>query len=164
MKTLVFRPLRRVKKTGKIVVASYSQWRGVMTADYNKFNLIIDNEYQLLPKDEFVYNHKGELLFWFNINPADIPVFTYNRLMDSEKIRREYQWYGTLWEQGQHVNYMGPGLDCSGVPCFSHYNQERAADPYFNPNEFDPLIVKTVIHWHGWFLLQLNNSYLQIGK
>jgi hypothetical protein len=161
MKTITFRPLRRVKKLNRIVVASYSTWRNVMTADYNKFNLVLSDEHKALPPDEFVYNHKGELLFWFNINPADIPIFDYNRLLDFDAIRAKHKWYGTLWTEGQHVNYMGPGLDCSGVPCFSHYTQEQAADPYFNPNEFEPLKVKTVIHWYGWFLLHLNNSYLQ---
>lgn len=161
MKTITFRPLRRVNKLDKIVVSSYTQWCNIMTADYNKFNLVLSNEHKSFPFDEFVYNHKGELLFWFTINPADIPVFTYNRLLNFDEIRAKYRWFGTLWEHGQHVNYLGPGLDCSGVPCFSHFNQERVTDPYYNLNDIEPLTVKTVIHWYGWFLLQLNNSYLQ---
>ena len=79
-----------------------------MTADYNKFNLILSDEHKALPPDEFVYNHNGELLFWFNINPADIPIFDYNRLLDFDAIRAKHKWYGTLWTEGQHVNYMGP--------------------------------------------------------
>lgn len=161
MKTVAFRPLRRVKKLNKIVVSSYSLWYRVMTADYHKFNLIIDEEYKTFPPDEFVYNNKGELLYWFNVNPADIPVYTYNRLLDFDKIRAEHKWYGTLWEQGHHVNYMGPGLDAVGTPTFSHLTQERIADPYYNLDEIEVLTVATVRHWFGWFLLNLNNSYLQ---
>ena len=44
MKTITFRPLRRIKKTGKIVVASYMQWRKVKTADYSKFKLVVDTK------------------------------------------------------------------------------------------------------------------------
>jgi hypothetical protein len=161
MRTITFRPLRRIKKLNKIVVASYGTWSNVMTADNNKFNLILSDEHKLFSPDEYVYNHKGELIFWFNINPADIPVFTYNPLINFDEIRTKHRWYGTLWEQGRHVNYIGPGLDCSGVPTFSHFTQDRAADPYYDITEFEPLTVKTVTHWYGWFLLQLNNSYLQ---
>jgi hypothetical protein len=132
-----------------------------MTADYNKFPLILSDEHKALPPDEFVYNHKGELLYWFNINPADIPIFTYNRLMDSNKNRAEHRWHGTLWEHGQHATFIGPGLDSDGVPCFSHFTQERVSDPYYNLDEIEPLTVATVRHWFGWFLLNLNNSYLQ---
>lgn len=145
----------------KIVVSSYSLWYRVMTADYHKFNLIIDEEYKTFPPNEFVYDNKGELLYWFKVNPADIPVFTYNRLIDFDAIRAEYKWYGTLWEQGKHVNFIGPGLDCVGTPTFSHFTQERVADPYYNLDEIEPLTVATVRHWFGWFLLNLNNSYLQ---
>lgn len=161
MKTVTFRPLRRVKKMNKIVVSSYGLWYRVMTADYHKFNLVIDEEYKTFPPDEFVYNNKGELLYWFNVNPADIPAYTYNPLIDFDKIRAEHRWYGTLWTEGQHVNYMGPGLDAVGTPTFSHFTQERVADPYYNLDEIEPLTVATVRHWFGWFLLNLNNSYLQ---
>lgn len=161
MKTVTFRPLRYVKKLDKIVVSSYSLWNRVMTADYHKFNLIIDEEYKTFPPDEFVYNNKGELLYWFTINPADIPVYTYSPLLDFDAIRVKHRWHGTLWTEGQHVNYLGPGLDCAGTPTFSHFTQERVSDPYYNLNEIEPLTVATVRHWFGWFLLNLNNSYLQ---
>jgi hypothetical protein len=74
MKVVIFKPLRRIKKTGKITVASYMQWRKVKTSDYNNFSLIIDDEYKSFPKDEYVYDHKGENLFWYNFkNPQDVP-------------------------------------------------------------------------------------------
>src|SRR5688572_7137745 len=103
MRTIAFRPLRRIKKTGKITVASYMQWRKVMTADYSKFNLVVDNEYKLMPKDEYVYDHNGELLYFFNYNPADVPVFQYNPLFDIEEIQLNHKNYGILWEPDNHI-------------------------------------------------------------
>lgn len=50
MRTIKFRPLRVIKKTGKITVASYMQWRKVMTADYNQFNLIISDDHKKMAK------------------------------------------------------------------------------------------------------------------
>ena len=175
MRSLVFRPLRRVKKTGKVVVASYMQWRKVMTADYSKFNLTIDDEYKTMPSDEFVYNHKGELLFFFTYNPYDIPVYDSDaeRILDDDwldKIHASKQPYGIRWninEQG-HVNYNCKGMDCDGVPSFSHWYEDRITQKdtweYYGPDQFEPLTVKTVTKWFGWFLYQLNNSYLKIGK
>lgn len=161
MKTITFRPLRRVKKLNKIVVSSYSLWYRLTTADYQKFNLIIDEEYKSFPLDEFVYNHNGELLYYFTINPADIPIFTYSKFVNFDEIRAEHRWHGTIWEHGRHATFLGPGIDCVGTPTFSHMTQERVADPYYNLSEIEPLTVATVRKWFGWFLLNLNNSYLQ---
>ncbi len=164
MRTITFRPLRRIKKTGKIVVASYLTWRKVMTADYNKFNLIIDDEYKNIPDDESVYDHKGDQIFFFNYNPADVPILT-----DPEgtlgEIMKDHRQYGIEWTWGQHVNYRMDGADCDGVPTFTHYTADNIATFYYSRiEEFEPLTAGMVKKWFGWFLYNLNNSYLQIGR
>lgn len=174
MKSITFRPLRRVKKTGKIVVASYMGWNRVMTADYNKFNLVINDEYKKLPKDEFVYDHNGNLLFFFTYNPADVPVYDSKaeRIINEDwldNLHKSKQPFGIRWENSEgHVNYNAPGMDCQGTPTFSHYTQDHVAQEdvanYYGLDKFEPLTVETVAKWFGWFLYQLKNSYLQIGK
>lgn len=169
MKEITFRPLRRNKKTGKVIVASYMGWRKVMTADYSKFNLIVDDEYKKFPSNDFVYNHKGELLFFFTYNPADIPVYDSDaeRVIDEhwlDKIHESREPHGIRWSSGGHINYSGKGMDCEGIPVFSHCTQDYVADYYKDVDKFEPLTVGTVVKWFGWFLYQLNNSYLQIGK
>lgn len=144
MKTIIFRPLRRIKKTGKITVASYMQWRKVKTADYSKFNLIIDDEYKRLPSDELVYDNKGENLFWRELDPEQL---------------------------------FARGLDCDGVPTFSHgtqknitignmyrYTLEEVSEVLNPMKEYELLTVGIVVKWFGWFLYQLENNSLKIGK
>lgn len=164
MKYITFRPLRRMKKTGKIIVASYTQWRSVMTADYNKFSLTVDDEYKSMQPDDFVYNHKGELLYFFTYNPADVPVFQYSDMLDLDAIRANHKYYGIHWDYHNHVNYRMAGADCGGVPTFTHCTADHVADYYKDVTDFEPLTVATVTKWFGWFLYQLNNSYLKIGK
>lgn len=173
MKTLSFRPLRRVKKTGKIVVTSYMGWNKLRTADYNKFNLIISDEYKLLPKDEYVYNHEGKLLYFFTYNPADVPVYdsTAERILDEnwlDKLHDSKQPFGIKWDScpESHVNYSRmDGTDCVGVPTFSHWTEDYISQEdtwnYYGHDKFEPLTVGTVVKWFGWFLWQLNNVYLK---
>lgn len=163
MKSITFRPLRRIKKTGKITVASYMGWHKVMTADYGKFNLVIDDEYKRLPNDEFVYNHNGEQLFFFDYNPVDIPVYN-SETMNLLELHESNKPYGIIWQgMSCHVNYVARGMDCSGCPTFSYHTAELC-EKYSDITQFEPLTVRTVVKWFGWFLYQLNNSYLQIGK
>lgn len=161
MKTITFRPLRRIKKTGKIAVASYMGWRKVKTADYGKFNLVIDNEYKDMPMGEYVHDHEGELLFFYAYNPADIPVFN-SQLVDLEYIFATTDVRGFYGETANH--YSGNGIDCDGVPTFSHFSADYLGKHEYDVNKFEPLTVGMVVKWFGWFLLQLDNSYLQIGK
>lgn len=142
------------------------QWRKVMTADYSKFNLIIDDEYKIFPKDEFVHRHDGELLYWFRYNPSDIPIFNSIPLESvDDSVPLKYQhFHGTRWVDSDRIYYIAPGLDCDGVPTFSHLTTDRVADSSKDVDDFDVLTVETVAKWFGWFLFQLNNSYLQIGK
>lgn len=156
MKTIKFRPLRRIKKTGKVTVASYMQWRKVKTADYNKFILIIDDEYKTFPKDEYVHDHNGEVLYWRDFNVEDIPILPPLR---DEEYEHPPQWRADLGGQGYYWGVRG--LDCDGVPTFSHYTaDEIVADHTRNVNDFQVLTVGIVVKWFGWFLYQLNNSCL----
>jgi len=164
MKTIKFRPLRRVKKTGKITVASYMQWRKVQTADYFEFNLLLEPEYQSFNKDEFVYDHKGEQLFWYNHqNPDSLPKNYADIEMLRELVGDELD--GELWKLSEpmgigfasHVH----GFDCDGVPVFSHYTANYIATHYKDVNVFEPLTVGLVVKWVGWFLYRLQNSRLQ---
>ncbi len=181
MREITFRPLRRIKKTGKIVVASYMQWNRVMTSDYNEFKLTVNDEYKTFPKDEFVYNHLGELLFFMDYNPADVPVYDSKaeRILDEDwldKLHHKKQPFGIRWENDgtytSHVNYSMPCTDCIGTPTFTHFTMEYVSEYYCNSrggypekiHDFNPLTVGIVVKWFGWFLYQLQNSHLQIGK
>lgn len=176
MKEILFRPLRRIKKTNKITVASYVQWRKVKTADYNKFNLTVNDEYKMFPKEEYVYDHKGGLIFFFTYNPADIMIFQRTLIdevdFDFDEARSVYRdfiihndggKYGSPW-----TSYFMRGTDCDGVPTFSHWDENRVTQEdcwnYFGSDQFEPLTVDTVLKWFGWFLYQLENSYLKIGR
>lgn len=178
VRSILFRPMRLVKKTGKIVVASYSQWSKVRTANYSQFNLIVNDDYKQLPPDAFVYNHKGELLYFMDYNPADVPIYDsqVERMRDEDwlqKLHEGKQSYGIRFSgSDNYISYHMPCTDCAGVPCFSHYTQEYVAESYCNcvggyPErifDFNPLTVKTVRIWFGWFLYNLNNASLQIGR
>jgi hypothetical protein len=140
------------------------QWRKVMTADYNKFHLTVIDEYKAMNPNEFVYNHKGELLYFYTYNPADVPVFQYTNLLDLDEVRANNKNYGIHWDYHNHVNYRMDGADCGGVPTFSHWTAEYIAENIKSIEPFEPLTVAAVTKWFGWFLYQLNNSYLIIGK
>jgi len=176
MRSITFRPLRRIKKTGKIVIASYMGWRKIATADYNKFNLVVDDEYKQLPADELVYTHDGQPLYFFGYHPANVKVF--NRTVidgvdfDYDNARKLYKDFIIHSDGGKygepHTSYFMRGTDCSGVPSFSHWTEKRVTDDdcwnYFGSDAFEPLTVEIVTKWFGWFLYNLNNSYLQMGK
>lgn len=162
MKQITFRPLRRIKKTGKIAVASYMQWRKVKTADYNQFQLTIDEEYKLLPPDEYVYNHEGENLFWLDFDPEQIPDYKYD---GNGEYPQQFRVRSMNWTGGKQYFYYGAdGLDCDGVPTFTHYTQNHVAQSFADMTKFEPLTVGIVVKWFGWFLYQLENSKLQTPK
>lgn len=163
MKIIKFRPLRIIKKTGKITVASYQEWRKVMTADYHTFKLIASNDHLKMVKGDFVYNHKGEQLFFFDYNPSEVPVFNYNKsdqFFDLESIRNSNKYYGIRWADNGHTNYSMRGSDCDGVPTFSFYTANHIATHCKNIQDFEPITVGMVLKWYGWFLWQLENVYL----
>jgi hypothetical protein len=150
---------------GKIVVASYPQWNRVRTADYSAFCLTVDNEYAGLPVDEHVYNHEGKPLFWKDFEPTDIPIYTPEemRLFEIEfaDLRSHY---GIRWESSGRISYNVRGLDCCGTPTFSHYPIDGLVDYVTDFTDYEPLTVGMVVKWFGWFLYQLENSNLQIGR
>lgn len=178
-KEIVFRPLRRIKKTGKITVASYMSWRNVKTADYSKFHLVVDNEYKLFPSDELVYNHNGEHLFWRDFNPELIPELPPYELREEDFVY-PYPWkhtYQNSFGEGFHTTYSARGLDCDGVPTFSHgteksitngnmhrYTLEEVSEVLNPMKEYELLTVGVVVKWFGWFLYQLENSKIQFKK
>lgn len=170
MKQIIFRPLRRIKKTGKITVASYMQWRKVKTADYNKFILIVNDEYKTFPKEELVYSHNGENLFWYNY--TDIEALPKNivtiddtaRILGIDRSYLEGEEYKISQPIGRGFHYSVRGFDCDGVPVFSHNTTNYIATHHSDLTKFEPLTVGMVVKWFGWFLYQLENSKLQIGK
>ncbi len=160
--SLTFRPLRRVKKLGKIVVSSYTTWNAVRVADsrWDKISeLTIDTEYHSFPKDEYVYNHLGEQLFFYDYNPNAMPVYASGVPLpiDRRIIIDQHGGYAISYG-GANLNYCGKGLDCEGTPTFSHYTMDYVAEHNYNIGEFEPLTVNTVIEWYGWFLLNLKNT------
>jgi len=146
MKEIVFRPLRRIKKTGKITVASYSQWRKIKSLDCREFKLIIDTDYKKFYNKDFVYNHKGEELFFKNFNPNDIVGLNKNNFE-----------FPKMWKND--FMFSASGLDVDGVPTFSNgtinnlYSNEKL-------NEYSLLTVEVVVFWFGWFIYQLKNNEL----
>lgn len=151
MKTIIFRPLRKIKKTGKITVASYMQWRKIKTADYNDFVLIIREEYRTFPKDELVYNHNGDNLFWRNYNPEGIPLLNSYALVDGDRPP-----YPEMWKT-EYDMFCAKGLDCDGVPTFSHQTADNIYNGKSDMIDFEPLTVEIVNYWFGWFLFNLKN-------
>lgn len=163
MKIITFRPLRRIKKTGKVTVASYMQWRKVKTADYNNFALIINEEYKTMPPDEYVYDHNGEILFWKDVDINSIPVLPPYKLQ-GEDFRYPRQWISinpSSCDNKIYISYSVRGLDCDGIPVFSHRPQSYVATHFDDLTDFEPLTVSMVTKWFGWFLYQLENSRLQ---
>lgn len=171
MKEIKFRPLRLDKKTGKIIVASYMGWRKVKTLDWAEFKLTIVNEYSKMPLDSFVHDHKGRQLFFWTYNPADIPIIRHVPLlmdldmMDFEgvmqKVSHVYKNVAIQWDEEGPAHYTTRGMDCDGVPTFSHYNADYIATHFEDMNQFEPLTVKMVIFWFGWFLYQLQNCKIE---
>lgn len=168
MRTIKFRPLRVIKKTGKITVASYMQWRSIKTADYNNFNLIIDESYKMLKDSDFVYNHLGEQLFFYGYNPGNIPIIIKRGFEDKQ---------GLKWEPGNNFiihnkggiygddwfTFRMDGTDCDGVPTLNFYTVDYIATHSSYVHLFEPLTVGMVKMWFGWFLWQLDNSRLKVS-
>ena len=162
MQTIRFNPLKkRNRRYKKITVSPYLAWKAVMGADNQKFNLILSTEHELMNKDDYVYNHRGELLFFYGYNPADVPVFQFTPLLNTDKIHKEHEHFGILWTPDGVVNYNMRGADCYGVPVFSHLTQDYIGSHYKNIDAFFPLTVGMVIKWYGFFLWNLRNASLQ---
>jgi len=167
MKSVAFRPLRRVKKTGKIVVAAYAKWNSVRTADYSTFSLTIDREYAELPDDELVYNHKGENLFWLDFDPDSIPMLSGAHSHEEWQVfkavhagRWAIRYPASEWWPNESITYCVTGLDCQGTPTFSHRTADDVAEHRSDFHKYEPLTVGVVKKWYGWWLTQLQNAQL----
>lgn len=149
------------------------QWRGIKTADYNKFTLVIDEDYKMLNDADFVYDHLGKQLFFYDFNPNDIIVNPYipkwDGFVPSAISTDEYLNFRNnnpyiLLDRGDYQTYWCRGLDCEGVPIFSHYTADYiVSDPTRDFTVFEPLTVGMVKMWFGWFLWQLDNSRLKVS-
>ena len=53
------------------------------------------------------------------------------------------------------------GMDCDGVPTFSHFTIDYTATLQ-DIHEFEPLTVSIVTTWLGWFLMRLENAKLKV--
>lgn len=173
MKEIKFSPLRRIKKTGKICVASYMQWNNLRCANYSDFKLVVVNDYEQMDKSEFVYNHEGKQLYHFNYDPWEVHEHHGSCIAESfdwDEMRRTYKDFilvGTF-DGKPHRSYFLRGADGAGTPTFSHYDEDRVTTDdtwnYHGSDAFEPVTVGYVITWLGWFLYQLENSYLKVGK
>lgn len=173
MKTIVFRPLRFNKKAGKIIVASYMQWNKVRCGNYSKFNLIVKDDYEQMNKSDFVYNHEGKQLYHFGYNPWDVYEYYGSCIaegFDWDEMRRTYKDFILVssFDDKPYKSYHIRGADCAGTPTFTHYDEDRVTSDdtwnYYGSDAFEPVTVDYVITWLGWFLYQLENSYLKVGK
>lgn len=153
MKTIKFKPLRKVKKTGKIVVASYSQWRKIKTADYYDFELIINEDFKNFNDNELVHNHKGENLFWLHYNPEEIPTVNHLQVIYDENE------YPKMWRTVYGM-YSCKGLDVDGVPTFTNLTLNELGKYKGSIIDYEPLTVKDVKYWFGWFIYNLDNAQL----
>lgn len=175
MKEIKFRPLRLNKKTGKIIVASYIQWNKLRCANYSEFKLTVVDEYEQMNKADFVYNHEGKQLYHFGYNPWDIHEHYGSCIaegFDWDEMRRIYKDFILVSDGGlygtPHKSYHVRGADTAGTPTFTHYDEDRVTTDdtwnYYGADAFEPVTVGYVITWLGWFLYQLENSTLKVGR
>lgn len=158
MKNVQFRPLRRDKKTGKVIVASYSSWRKIKTADCQKTLLTVKRDYANMKHDEFVHNHKGELLYFYRYNPNDIPLFDPNSIEDTNAIFAITKVRGLKNHLSEGYNYSGAGIDCDGIPTFSHFDADYLGTHKYEPFDFEVLTVGTVLLWYEWVINNLSRT------
>lgn len=133
------------------------QWRKIKTVDHTKFKLIVSTEYRTFPKDEFVFDHNGENLFWRHYNPEEIPMLNRYALVDGEQPP-----YPVMWKTDYGM-FCAKGLDVDGVPAFSHGTVNEIYNGKSDMKDFEPLTVEIVNYWFGWFLYRLQNAELVFG-
>lgn len=134
-----FRPLRK-HKSGKVIVASYAQWRKVHNSR-EKVTIILDN----YNPNSYVYNHELKQLFFPFESPQDVKVhFDWPENEVDFKVINDGTW--TSWSC--------TGLDCDGVPAFTNYTADDVAnssgwsirtDVFLD--KFKPLTVQMVLNW-----------------
>lgn len=167
-KDIKFVPLRRVKKTGKIIVASYLQWNKVKSADQiYGLDLTLLSGLEKFNTNERVYNHKGEFLFWYNHkNPESLAKWKPSvELMDfmHEQFEGEF-WKLQNFEIPDRLDSFVKGFDCNGTPVFSHYTQDYISIHCKEVKDFEILTVGAVLKWYGWFIYNLKNTNIKYTK
>lgn len=100
-----------------------------------------------------VYDHNGKNLFWRNFNPEEITMLNNYSLVDGEDPE-----YPPMWKT--EYLFCANGLDCDGVPTFSHGTADNIYNGKSDMTDFEPLTVKVVNYWFGWFLYNLQNNEL----
>lgn len=165
MRTIQFIPLRRIKKTGKATVSNYLQWNKVSSSDSLPFELTLRGHFKEFDLKERVYNHKGELLFWYNHKDFDsLPKWKPSpEMMDF--IQEEFD--GELWklhkieDMPERLDPSVMGFDCNSTPVFSHYTQDYIGIHCAEVKDFEILTVETVLKWYGWFIYNLKNAQIK---
>lgn len=137
------------------MVAGYLQWNKVRSENYHPYELVIAPEYRDLPQDEYVHNHKGDLLYFYNYNPNDIPILNAGEAGIAKSLYRVYGIYSNGFTM-----FMGSsaGIDCEGTPTFSHFTADYLGTHGYNLDDFEPLTVGKVLEWYEWFIYRLDKA------
>ena len=115
---LNFRPFRIVNK--RVIVTSYMGWRKVAIETKKGERVHLMEDVSMVLQDN-VYNHKGELLYWFKDESfKEVPVITYPNIF-----------------MVNHILF-----DVEGVPVFSHINQDFIK---YAPHLYEPLKTNVLI-------------------
>lgn len=133
-------------------------WRRIKTADYSKFNLTVINEYLSFRKDQYVHNHKGELLFFYNYIPDDIDIHNHTQFSPSYEEMLLLNRPMIVQYDGWRSFAICKGVDCDGVPTFAHIDADYIGTHRLDPEMFEPLTVGVVLQWYYWFISNLKNG------
>lgn len=161
MKEIKFNPIRIDKKTGKCIIASYSQWYKIKNASKIGVKLIIDDLYKHLPNDTELYNHKLKQLFFYDYKPKEI--LEVAGVDASPLFGRGINFSYHFRPSGYDDVFCCEGLDCDGTPAFSHYTTDHIAnnarsDKYLM--SFSPLTIGMMKEWLWWWIYSMKNVEL----
>jgi len=138
----LFSPLIRIKSTGKITVLSYMGWRKFYRMPFSEFE--INHEYKSFDVNEYVYNRKGEQLFFYDYRPSDI-------MPRIDGDNTSIKWHHKYSDES--IQYGCRGLDCDGIPTFNHHTIDQIANNSFEwMLQYEPLTVGIVIMWLDWIM------------
>lgn len=130
---------------------------------------MVNDDYKEMDKSKFVYNHEGKQLYHFGYNPWDVHEHYGSCIAEGfnwDEMRKIHKDF--IIVNSTYKSYHIRGADCAGTPTFTHYDEDRITTDdtwnYYGADSFEPVTVEYVITWLGWFLYQLENSHLKIGK
>ena len=157
MKEIKFAPLRK-NKDGNVVVASYNKWTSVRRLNISRFKILFSS-IENISDDLSVFDSKGNMLFFYDYSPFDVPVFDFRTVYKQNSLTTGNKNFGAiLWEKGANPTYNIKGADCCGVPAFNHYTDFEIMKRGGTPDDLKPLTVKTVKVWVRFFLSHLKNA------